>query len=67
MQSTFDHKLLFNVPKLHQMFLEEMGQPWSSDYGWRLMFQRSWVRIPAQYTVWTFLHVFVVKIVMMFV
>ena len=29
------------------------------------MFQRSWVRIPAPYTGWTFFsHVFVVKIVM---
>ena len=30
------------------------GEPWSSGYGWRLMFKRSWVRIPAPYTGWTF-------------
>ena len=29
-------------------------EPWSSDYRWRLMFWRSWVRIPAPYTRWTF-------------
>ena len=28
--------------------------PWSSGYGRRLMFQRSWVRIPLPYTGWTF-------------
>ena len=27
---------------------------WSSGYGRRLMFQRSWVQIPAPYTGWTF-------------
>ena len=29
-------------------------EPWSSGYGKRLMFQRSWVRFPAPYTDWTF-------------
>ena len=29
-------------------------QPWSSGYGKRLKFQRSWVRFPALYTGWTF-------------
>ena len=29
--------------------------PWSSGYGRRLMFHRSWVRIPAPYTGWTFI------------
>ena len=29
-------------------------EPWSSGYGKRLTFQRSWVRIPAPYTGWTF-------------
>ena len=33
-------------------------EPWSSGYGWRLMFQRSWVRIPAPYTGWTFFHIY---------
>ena len=28
--------------------------PWSSDYGKRLTFRRSWVRITAPYTGWTF-------------
>ena len=36
-------------------------EPWSSGYGKRLAFRRSWVRIPAPYT-----YVIVVKIVMMF-
>ena len=29
-----------------------------SDYGRRLMFERSWVRIPALYTGWTFFHIY---------
>ena len=33
-------------------------EPWSSGYGWRLMFERSWVRILAPYTGWTFGHFF---------
>ena len=41
-------------------------EPWSSGYVRRLMFQRSWVPIPAPYTGWSFSHIFVVKIVMMF-
>ena len=40
-------------------------EPWSCGYGRRLMFQRSWVRIPALYTGWTFFtYIFVVKFVM---
>ena len=39
-------------------------EPWSSGNGIRLMFWKSWVRIPAQYSGW---RIFVVKIVMMFV
>ena len=36
-------------------------KPWSSGYGKRLTFRRSWVRIPAPYTGWTFFpHIFVV-------
>ena len=42
-------------------------EPWSGGYGRRLMFRRSWVWIPALYTGWTFSHLFVVKVVMMFV
>ena len=37
---------------------------WSSFYGRRLMFQKSWVQIQAPYTGWTFSHLFVVKNVM---
>ena len=29
-------------------------EPWSSGYGWWLMFKRSWVWIPAPYTGWKF-------------
>ena len=29
-------------------------EPWSSGYRKKLTFQRSWVRIPAPYTGWTF-------------
>ena len=40
------------VPKwVYQSILLEL---WSSGYGRRLIFQRSWVRIPAPYTRWTF-------------
>ena len=39
-------------------------EPWSSGYGRRLMFQKSWFRIQAPYTEWTFSHLFVPKIVM---
>ena len=36
-------------------FYDEIGRtPWSSGYGRRLMSRRSWVRIPAPYTGWTF-------------
>ena len=32
-------------------------EPWSSGYGRRLMFVRSWVQIPALYTGGTFFHI----------
>ena len=32
-------------------------EPWSSGYGRRLMFHRSWVWIPPLYTGWTFFHI----------
>ena len=35
----------------------EGREPWSSGYGRRLMFQMSWVRIPAPYTGWTYFHI----------
>ena len=36
-------------------------EPWSSGYGRRLMFQRSWVQIPAPYTGWTFFHIYLLQ------
>ena len=43
-------------------------EPWSSGYGWRLTFWRSWVWIPCTvYFMEIFSHVFIVKIVMVFV
>ena len=36
----------------------KIREPWSSGYGWRLMFERSWVWIPAPYHGWTFGHFF---------
>ena len=33
-------------------------EPWSSSYGWRLMYVRLWVRILVPYTGWTFGHFF---------
>ena len=45
-----------NVP-INKQLLTYWGkrrEPWSSGYGWRLMIQRSWVRIPALYTGWNF-------------
>ena len=44
---------------------DQRGLFFGRGYGWRLMFVRSWVRIPALYTGWTlghFSHWFVVKI-----
>ena len=36
-------------------------EPWSSGYGRRLMFRRSWVQIPALFTGWTFFTYFCCK------
>ena len=33
-------------------------EPWSSGYGRRHMFQRSWVRILTLYTGWTYFHIY---------
>ena len=49
---------------IFKTFVYLRREPWSSGYGWRHMFCRPWVQIPAPYTGWTFLHLFVVKIVM---
>ena len=38
--------------------IDKIGwERWSSGYGWRLMFVRLWVRIPAPYTGWTYFHI----------
>ena len=42
-------------------------EPWSSGYGRRLTFWRSWVRIPVLYTGWKFFSLICWKIVLMFV
>ena len=42
------------TPKPYKHLLHLGREPWSSGYGWWLMFERSWVRIPAKYTGWTF-------------
>ena len=46
--------------------LAKLGEPWSSGYGRRLTFQRSWVWIPAPDTgwIWHFSHWFVVEIIL---
>ena len=48
-----------NITKLRKV---DVGlyerEPWSSGYRRRLMFQRSWVRILAPYTGWTFFHIY---------
>ena len=55
----------FGTMTIHLLvcFVKGTGMlPWSSGYGRRLMFQRSWVQIPVPYTGWTvFSHLFVVK------
>ena len=40
---------------------------WSSGYGRRLTFWRSWVRIPVPYTGWAFFTLICCKLVLMFV
>ena len=43
--------------------LQQKGwEPWSSGFGRRLVYWRSWVRIPALYTGWTFSNVKIVMI-----
>ena len=55
--------LLFNskqVFKFKRYFIsvKVLQEPWSSGYGKRLTFRRSWVRIPAPYIGWTFFHIY---------
>ena len=42
-------------------------EPWSSSYGRRLTFWRSWVQILVPYTGWTFFTIICCKLVLMFV
>ena len=42
-------------------------EPWSSGYGWQLMFERLRVRIPALYTGWTFFHIDLLQKIVLFV
>ena len=51
----FAKNMLLNFAELKNIKVGR--EPWSSSYGKRLMFQRSWVRIPAPYTEWTFFHI----------
>ena len=39
-----------SVLKVKQRIFSPGREPWSSGYGWQLMLERSWVRIPAPYT-----------------
>ena len=39
--------VLCSIPMFENMIAPKTGEPWSSGYGRRLTFQRSWVRIPA--------------------
>ena len=45
----------------HKRFVRLGREPWSSGYGRRLMYRRSWVRIPAPYTGWTFFTIICCK------
>ena len=49
-----------NLPTLIITVVERIKgrESWSSGYGWRLVFQRLWVRIPATYTGWTLFHIY---------
>ena len=55
---------LWRLVGTHKLIIFIGWEPWSSGYGRRLIFQRSWVWIPALYTGWTFSLLFVIKIVM---
>ena len=52
---SFFDRLLYRYPWWGLDKFIHMWEPWSSGYGKRLTFWRSWVRILEQYTGWTFL------------
>ena len=51
-------KLWSNSRELQTKSFLNGREPWSSGNGWRLMFKRLWVQIPAPHTGWTFEHLF---------
>ena len=48
---------LFHLFSLSSNNILQGWKPWSSGYGRRLMFWRTWVWIPAPYTGWAFIHI----------
>ena len=50
-------KVVSNAIKFSLIGSASGREPWSSGYGRRLTFLRSWVRIPVPYTGWTFFHI----------
>ena len=56
--SYIGHRALIHyIINTRLLLFKQLNEPWSSSYGMRLMFQWSWVWIPAPYTGWTFLCV----------
>ena len=53
-QVLISHKRLSTSVICSQKHKDTGREPWSSGNGRRLMFERSWVRIPAPFTWWTF-------------
>ena len=51
------HPMLYVQHQMENKIIEGR-EPVSSGYGWRLMFWRSWVRIPALYTGWKFFNIY---------
>ena len=63
---SFKHSLYYFAPAYHFGWYEPSSltyefhgrEPWFSGYGWRFMFERSWVWIPVPYTGWPNGHFF---------
>ena len=45
------------IVSIWQVYSKWGREPWSSGYGWGLMFETLWVQIPALLTRWTFFHI----------
>ena len=62
----------WGTPNLYSSLLAKLIkiiglEPWSSDFGMRLKFKRSWVWIPTPYVRWIISHIFMLyKIILMF-